>query len=162
MRLDSSGASSISNLIRMDWRGSETPNCKLPLLQIVFMKALESPGLFWRKVLNSTQGKRSSTAWFFQCLYWCQWKLILPRRNEAAKGGVVGASYDGNSKMVFTLLGDLSVDCPVSGRTNLYRVSWFHRSSSVYFMRAVVGTGASQSLCPIKPRWAFRQKVPLL
>ena len=48
------------------------PNCKLLLLQIVSLKALKSTGFFWRKALNSTQGKKFLTAWFFRCLYWCK------------------------------------------------------------------------------------------
>ena len=49
-------------------------------LEVVYTEALESPRLFRRETLNSTQGKRSSTAWFFRRLNWCRWKLILPRR----------------------------------------------------------------------------------
>ena len=54
-------------------------------LQVVYTEAIESPRFFQRKASNSTQGKRSSTAWFRR-LCWCQQKLILPRRNEAANG----------------------------------------------------------------------------
>ena len=73
-------------------------------------KAFESPRLFKKKVLNSTQDKRSSTAWFFQYLNWCQQKLILLQRNKLAKGGVVDANSDGSSKIVLALFDDLSID----------------------------------------------------
>ena len=142
-------------LKRIEW---DRTHPEFLLLQIVFTKAFESLGLLRKKALNSTQGKGSSIAWFFRRLYWCQRKLILSQRNESAKGAVVGTSGDGGSEMVLALLGDLSVNCPTSGRTNLYRASWFCRSSSVYFARAGVGTGASWSLCAIEPRWAFRQE----
>ena len=51
-------------------------------LQVVYTEVLESPRLFQRKTLNSTQDKGSLTAWFWrQCK--CQQKLILLQRNEA-------------------------------------------------------------------------------
>ena len=56
-------------------------------LQVVYTEALESPRLFRRKTLNSTQGKGTTpSAWFFWQLCWCQQKLILPQRNKAANG----------------------------------------------------------------------------
>ena len=42
------------------------------------------PQTLSKRSLNSTQGKRSLTAWFFLCLNWCQQKLILLWMNEAA------------------------------------------------------------------------------
>ena len=40
-------------------------------LQMVYTEALESPRLFQRETLNSTQGKGASAAWF-QRLCWCK------------------------------------------------------------------------------------------
>ena len=54
-------------------------------LQVVYMEALEFSRLFQRKALNSTKGKKASTAWFWR-MCWCQQKQILSRKNEAANG----------------------------------------------------------------------------
>ena len=54
-------------------------------LQVVYTEALESPSLFRRKALNSTQDKGSLTAWFRR-LCKCQQKLILLQRNKAVNG----------------------------------------------------------------------------
>ena len=71
-------------------------------LQVVYTETLESPRLFRRKALNSTQGKGSSTAWFRR-LCWRQRKLILPQRNGDFLGafsvacgfGATGFSLEG-------------------------------------------------------------------
>ena len=71
----------------------------------MYTETLESPRLFWRKALNSTQDKEAIFLVWFRRLYWYQRKLILPQRNKVANGvwlkQVAPAVY---IKVIFILL----------------------------------------------------------
>ena len=63
-------------------------------LQVVYTKALESPRLFRKKALNSTQGKGATP---------------LATKEQSCKRDAIGACGAGDIKIIFALLGGLRV-----------------------------------------------------
>ena len=82
----------------------------LKQLQMIYTKIFKLPRVFQRKALNSTQSKGTLAIWFFQCLNWCQQKLILSQKNKFANEiwleQVAPAVY---LEMIFTFLVGLRV-----------------------------------------------------
>ena len=63
-------------------------------LQVVYLETLESPRLFHRKTLNSTQGKGATP---------------LATKEQSCKRGAVGTCGAGGIKIILALLGGLRV-----------------------------------------------------
>ena len=98
-------------------------------LQVVYTEALESPSLFRRKALNSTQDKGSLTAWFRR-LCKCQQKLILLQKKQAVNGVRLKARGAGK-------FGTTGLNLEERIHAELVVVRKF---SSVYLTEAAVGT----------------------
>ena len=63
-------------------------------LQVIYIKTLESPSLFRRKTLNSTQGKRATP---------------LATKEQSCKRGAVGTRGAGDIKIILAFLSGLRV-----------------------------------------------------
>ena len=68
-------------------------------LWVVYTEALESPRLFQREALNSTQGQGSSTAWFPDAN-----KADPTAKEQSCKRGTVGTKSAGGIDMILALL----------------------------------------------------------
>ena len=94
------------------------------------MEALESPRLFRRKTLNSTEGKRATS---------------LATKKQSCKRGAVGACGAGGIKIILALLGGLRVwDGWLQLGEQILAELCHH--SSVYSAEAGMRTGTHASL----------------
>ena len=99
-------------------------------LQVIYTKTLESPRLFRRKTLNTTQGKGVTP---------------LATKEQSCKRGTVGARGASGIKIILTLLGDLRVWDGWLQLGERIHAELCHRSS-VYSAEAGVRTGPHASL----------------
>ena len=87
-------------------------------LQVVYTEALESPRLFQRNVLNSTQGKKLRLT--SSDVSTGANKADPYAIERSYKQGRIGDYDAGGIEMILALFEGLSVGCLTSGRTNPY------------------------------------------